>query len=423
MLTLSVFSEDLSERFFITTSTSNMRAYNELDTNIEQLKREITQVFDSIAKAVEHRKDELLKQVESIRQQKLNTLNNEEKTNTTSSYIKNTTGLTDMGSCLRFVASDDSRQDATLFGMIHDYGCIDEGRASASKSSAHGIGLRFAIADETTQFELNTRNNCDEMSWVEQDQVDVTIKKENIHQKCAVKNNLNGSYNVFYELHEAGSYEIHVKVNGYHIPDSPYKCNIFEKHCVSSLETSQDEWTIQTGDKTASALVEKNEHQRTSKLYLQENTPVRAWKVRVTTACPKIKIKFGYSNHSKLLPDLTEEYYCKFDLDDLFRTSPSSPNHHSTDHDHHYHHHSNHRHNRRKTHKTRERKQSTYHRSSLNFVVFQDVNEKLIHVAAEGTGHDKCTSFKGDLQKHVPFVGIKHFCKDANCPRPMLVFA
>lgn len=405
-----------------------MRAYNELDTNIEQLKREITQAFDSIAKAVVHRKDELLKQVESIRQEKLNTLNNEE--NTTSSYIKNTT-TTDMGSCLRFVAADDSRQDTTLFGMIHDYGCIDEGRASASKSSAHGIGLRFAIADETTQFELNTRNNCDEMSWVEQDQVDVTIKKENIHQKCAVKNNLNGSYNVFYELHEPGSYEIHVKVNGYHIPDSPYKCNVFEKHCVSSLDTTQDEWTIQTGEKSASALVEKNEHQHTSKLYLRENTPVRAWKVRVTTACPKIKIKFGYSNHTKLLPDLTEEYYCKFDLDNLLSTSSSSPNHHSSSaqddhhhHHHHYHHHSNqqHRHNRRKTHK-RERKQSTYHRSSLNFVIFQDVNEKLIHVAAEGTGHEKCTSFKGDLQKHVPFIGIKHFCKDANCPRPMLVFA
>ena len=418
LLTLSVFSEDLSDRFFITTSTSNMRAYNELDTNIEQLKREITQAFDSIAKAVVQRKDELLKQVESIRQEKLNTLNDEENTSPTASYIKNA-GLTDMGSCLRFVA-DDSRQDTTLFGMIHDYGCIDEGRASASKSSAHGIGLRFAIADETTQFELNTRNNCEEMSWVEQDQVDVTIKKENIHQKCAVKNNLNGSYIVFYELHEAGSYEIHVKVNGYHIPNSPYRCDVFEKHCVSSLDTSQDEWTFQSGEKSPSALVEKNEHQHTSKLYLQENTPVRAWKVRVTTACPKIKIKFGYSNHTKLLPDLTEEYYCKFDLDSLLSSNPSSPNHHS---DSHHRHNQQYRQNRRKTHKTRERKQSTYHRSSLNFVVFQDINEKLIHVAAEGTGHEKCTSFKGDLQKHVPFIGIKHFCKDDNCPRPMLVFA
>lgn len=404
-----------------------MRAYNELDTNIDQLKREITHSFESIVKAVNQRKEQLLAQVETIRQDKLNSLSDEQEITATTNtgYMKNaTTGFMDMGSCLRFVA-DDSRQDTTLFGMIHEYGCIDEGRACASKSSVHGIGLKFAIADETTQFELTTRNNAEEMSWVEQDQVDVVIKKENIHQKCAVKNNLNGSYNVFYELHTPGAYEIHVKVNGYHVPESPYKCHVFEKHNVSSLDTTHDdEWTFQSGEK--SALVEKNEHQHTSKLYLQENKPIRAWKVRVTTACPKIKIKFGYSNHSKLLPDLTEEYYCKFHLDDLLSSNDSSsPNnsHHHSSSDHHHHHQQHHRHNRRKTHKTRERKQSTYHRSSLNFVIFQDTNEKLIHVAAEGTGHEKITSFKGDLQKHVPFVGIKHFCKDENCPRPMLVFA
>uniref|UniRef100_A0A069DUS7 Tripartite motif containing protein n=1 Tax=Clytia hemisphaerica TaxID=252671 RepID=A0A069DUS7_9CNID len=405
-------SEEISELYFITDSTVNMRAFNELDTNIEQLRKEIIHACDDLVRAVEQRKEALLQHVENIRNEKAENLK-AEKDNL--NYLK--PSMLDMGSCLRFVV-DEAREDTSLYNMIHEYGCIDEGRASASKSGAKGIGLRFAIADEATQFELITRNNCGETSWVEQDQVDVTIKKENIHQKCGVKNNCNGSYNVFYELHEPGLYEIHVKVNGCHVPDSPFRCNVFEKHNVSFLDDTQDEWTFQNGEK--SALFEKNEHQHTSKLYSKDNTSARAWKVRVNTACPKIKVKFGYSNHTKLIPDLTEEYFCKFDLNDLLGNdySTSIPNHHTYA-DSHYH-----KHNRRTKHgKTRERKQSTYHRSSLNFVIFQDTTEKLIHVAAEGTEHEKTTSFKGDLQKLVPFIGIKHFCKNSNCPRPQLVFA
>jgi Filamin/ABP280 repeat. len=401
-----------------------MRAFNELDSNIEQLRKDIIQACDNLVRAVELRKEELLKQVEGIRAEKVKMLQPAESGNDTISYVKNNMNRLDsnMGSCLRFVVDQDTQQhsDNSILNSIAEFGCIDEGRASASKSSARGIGLRFAIADEATQFELVTRNNCEETSWVEQDQIDVTIKKENIHQKCGVKNNCNGTYNVFYELQEPGAYEIHVKVNGYHVPDSPYRCNVFEKHNVNFLDSTQEEeWTFQNGER--SALVEKNEQQRTSKLYsTNDKTPARAWKVRVTTACPKIKLKFGYSYNVDMIPDLQEEYYCKFDLNDLLGNDLSTalPHHHTYTEGY-----QQHKHNRRRAHKTRERKQSTYHRSSLNFVIFQDTTEKLIHVAAEGTEHEKTTSFKGDLQQLVPFIGIKHFCKNSSCPRPMLVFA
>lgn len=398
----------------MTPTHHNMRAFNELDENIEQLESDIINACDRLARKVEQRKQELLNQVQKIREEKLYSLQLENENSTTSPYIINASfGKTDssMGSCLRFVADD-----TQLSSVISEYGCIDEGRASAEKSSVHGIGARYAIEKEPTQFELETRNNSDELSWVEQDQIDVLIKKENISYKCIVKNNCNGTYDICYELPESGLYEVHVKVNGHHLEDSPLKCTVFEKKDVKFLDyNTEDEWTFQSGDKAA--LVERTDLQRTSKLFSNDPSPARAWKVRVTTACPKIKIKFGYSNNAQLIPDLHEEYYCKFDLNELIGYDQLAVQ------SHHHTHTSHHRHNRKSKHKRPERKQSTYHRNSLNFIIFQDTNEKLIHVGAEGTAHEKTTSFKGDIHELVPFIGIKHFCKNATCPRPMLVFS
>ena len=413
-----VFSEEFNTEICFDTSVNKMRALNELDRNIDQLKKDIRQACDQIVRAVEHRKEELIGEVENIRTEKAKMLQHDFDN---ISFMKNSSNKpeSNFGSCLRFVI-DENKYETSLMNLIEQYGTIDEGRASASKSSAQGIGLRFAIADEASQFELETRNDRGELSWVEQDQIDVSIRKENINQKCGVKNNCNGTYHVFYDLNEPGLYEIHVKVNGYHIPDSPFRCNVFEKHEVNFLDSTQDDWLFQNGEK--SALVQKTEQQHTSKLYSNaSHTQPRAWKVRVTTACPKIKIKFGYSNNAKLIPDLNEEFFCKFDLNDLIGNdcNTTTPHHHTyVDHRHHHH-----KQSRRKQHRAGERKQSMYHRSSLTFVVFQDTTEKLIHVAAEGTEHEKSTSFKGDLQNLVPFIGVKHFCKNNNCPRPMLVFS
>lgn len=414
-----IYCSDHLTEAYLSPTHHNMRAFKELDENIEQLENDIINACDRLTRAVEQRKQELLRQVQKIRDEKIHSLQLEnENSSTTSSYIitASSFGRTDssIGSCLRFVADE-----APLSNFITEYGCIDEGRASAAKSTVHGIGVKYAIEDEPTQFELETRNNCDELSWVEQDQIDVMIKKENISYKCIVKNNCNGTYDILYELPESGHYEVHVKVNGRHLPESPYKCTVFEKKDVKFLDyKTEDEWTFQSGDKAA--LVERTDQQRTSKLYSNDPLPARAWKVRVTAACPKIKIKFGYSNNAQLIPDLHEEYFCKFDLHELIGYDHLAVQSHHHTHTTHHHHH---RHNRRSKHKTAERKQSTYHRSSLNFVIFQDTNEKLIHVGVEGTAHEKTTSFKGDVHKLVPFIGIKHFCKNASCPRPMLVFS
>lgn len=384
----------------------NMRAFCELNGNIETLEAEIINGCDRLLEAVERRRAALLRSVQQIREEKLKSLQRNDdlissKDNHLLGCIKNGSPL---GSCLRFVT------DESIFSLIDEYGTIDEGRASAEKCEASGVGLKYGIADEPTQFELKTFDRSGELSWVEQDKVDVFITKDNQVFPCVVQNKCTGVYDILYELQQPGIYEINVQVNGHHINQSPYKCNIFEKCDLKFFDTEdKPEWTFQSGDK--SALVEKTEIRRTSKLYSNITPPAKAWKVRVTTACTKIKLKFGYSNVSTYIPDLYDEYFCKFNLSELISNEQQTPHHHT------------YMSQRRHRHSRNERKQSTFLRSSLTFLIFLDSESKIIHAAVEGTQHEKKSSFKDDGQPLVPFIGIKHFCKNASCPRPMLVFA
>ena len=347
------------------------------------MEHDIIVFFDQLTHAIEERRNTLLNVLKKIKSDKLIAASCPQK------------NIDINGNCLRFYDLGE------IYDAVENCGKIDESKAYAENSYASGIGLKYAICNEPTHFSLKTCNIYGDASWVEQDNVCVVIQKSTEqHYTSVLKNNCNGVYDVIYEINEPGCYEIKVKVNGSNIKNSPFKCCVFEKHDLKfkAEDNTPEQKMIQKNQKTA--LLEKTDFHRSSKLYSNVGATARAWKVRVIAACPKIKVKFGYCCNSPILPDLSEEYFCKFDFSELRSIVVESP-----------------RRNLRYN-----RKQSTFQRSSLTFVVIEDVSENLIHVAEEESNTEKITSFKGDSQSLIPFISIKHFCQKSNCPRPSLVF-
>ena len=97
-----VFSEEFNTEICFDTSVNKMRALNELDRNIDQLKKDIRQACDQIVRAVEHRKEELIGEVENIRTEKAKMLQHDFDN---ISFMKNSSNKpeSNFGSCLRFV--------------------------------------------------------------------------------------------------------------------------------------------------------------------------------------------------------------------------------------------------------------------------------------------------------------------------------
>ena len=371
--------------------------------NIEILENDINNHFQILMEELENRRQDLLKKLSHYRD--IKGVLKKEYTENELEFFQSINSNDEKfdSSCLRFLENED------LVHTIKGYGDIDDQGAVASKSTTIGIGVRYAIQSEPTQFKLNTFNNKNELSWVRQDRVDILIAKDSKDYNYIIENKQNGVYSVQYELPDIGVYDIHVKVNGHHIPKSPFKCTVLEKQEVQfTQENGEHEWKFHEGSN--SALLQQHENNQTSRLFSSDSGKlVTAWKVRVITACPKLTLKLGYTNNSRFIPDLREEFFCKINLNGMVIEQPNFYHHTYQD-------------RRNRSYRRGMRKQSTFERSSLSFMILLDDVRKLIRVALDGTNNEYVCNFKGDLKALVPFIGIRHECQIENCPRPVVSF-
>lgn len=385
-----------------------------LNKNIVSLRGEITEYCDALITRINRRRDELLNELEGIRQGKAFCIDKSEFVVTSATVaevrakksILNDAQIVTIGSCLRFIP------DSTLSGLIDNYGKIDEERASAANSRVSGLDLEYAIVNEPIQFELETRNKDGDLSWVEQDRVVVQIKQQNSNEDltdCIIQNRCNGTYAVMSELPHVGTYHINIYVNNNLITGCPLYIKSVERKDIKFIESEdQDDvvqWSINS-EKTA--LVGKSEKYQLLNFSTACSSPAHAWKVKVTTACKRIKMKFGYAYNMRYVPDLREEFCKKIDFSELlaqtqFGYLPTRS----------------HRSGSGSHQRKKERKQSTYERNTLTFFIVQDTLKKLVHIAIEELKIYHTISYN-EHKFLEPFIGIKHFCTNSACPRPTL---
>ncbi|XP_012560324.1 uncharacterized protein LOC105846292 isoform X1 [Hydra vulgaris] len=362
--------------------TQSPRNDSSLNENTQKVENDIILFFDQVAQAVEKRKIKLLDMLQELKNKKMIETNCRQ----TNSDIN--------GDCLRFYDTGE------IYNAVEKCGIIDEKKAYSKNTEALGVGLKYAICNEPTFFYLKTCNIDGDLSWVEQDKVCVTIQNAREQNfKSILKNNCDGIYEVFYELNESGKYKITVKVNNSLINNSPFECCVFEKHDLKFSTESKSEQSITIQKNKNKMLLEDS--QKVSNYCLSTKIIARAWKVRIILACLKVKVKLGYYNNTPNLPYLNEKYYCIFEIGELYSTNEVRIfSRYST------------RYNR---------KQSSFKRSSLTFLVIEDPSNSLIRVAHEESCTEKITSIKGKSQILIPFISINHFCHQRNCPSPSLV--
>ena len=229
-------------------------------------------------------------------------------------------------------------------------------------------------------------------------------------------------YRVCFTPQTSGEHLIHIKINGMHTLDSPYTCKVFKKEAMTfhpdafatrsrspsparqdSASSSDGEWELQKG--YTSALLSKTDDSVTSHILASDllDGDTHAWKVRVITACPKLKVTIGCAQKSHI-SDLDEDFFCSFDLSDYVTINKHEER------------------QPRETDRRRRRKRSIFERSVSNFLVILDKNENMLKVISEESGVEKIVMLKGTLMHLYPAVNMKHHCRKDNCPRPMISF-
>ncbi len=102
-------------------------------------------------------------------------------------------------------------------------------QTKASQSAAEGKGLEEGTVGGETQFVVTTRNSEGRQCYNKHDRVTVEIRDEQ-GRECAtevrINDNKDGSYKISYSLRDQGRYKVTVKVNGQHVRDSPFSCQI-----------------------------------------------------------------------------------------------------------------------------------------------------------------------------------------------------
>ena len=98
-----------------------------------------------------------------------------------------------------------------------------------SQCIAEGQGLEVGTAGGEGQFVVTTRNSEGRQYYNKHDRVTVEIRDER-GRECAAKARINdnndGSYKISYSLRDQGRYKVTVKVNGQHVRDSPFSCQV-----------------------------------------------------------------------------------------------------------------------------------------------------------------------------------------------------
>ena len=102
-------------------------------------------------------------------------------------------------------------------------------QTKASQSVAEGKGLEEGTVGGESQFVLTTRNVEGRQCYNKHDHVTVEIRDEQ-GRECAAEvqtnDNKDGSYKISYSLRDRGRYKVTVKVNGQHVRDSPFSCQV-----------------------------------------------------------------------------------------------------------------------------------------------------------------------------------------------------
>ena len=90
-------------------------------------------------------------------------------------------------------------------------------------------GLEEGKVGGEAQFVLTTRNAEGRQCYNKHDHVTVEIRDEQ-GRECAaevlINDNKDGSYKISYSLRDQGRYKVTVKVNGQHVRDSPFCCQV-----------------------------------------------------------------------------------------------------------------------------------------------------------------------------------------------------
>ena len=98
-----------------------------------------------------------------------------------------------------------------------------------SQSVAEGKGLEEGTAGGEGQFVVKTRNSEGRQCYNKHDRLTVEIRDEQ-GRECAaevqINDNKDGSYKISYSLRYQGRYKVTVKVNGQHVRDSPFCCQV-----------------------------------------------------------------------------------------------------------------------------------------------------------------------------------------------------
>ena len=412
----------------------------ELERNIEDIESDINIFVETMIETISKRKDDLIKQLQQIKKQKSALLvaaelitgrDSFEEVSDIDTYVSNTLQTLQsnsditaeekhdiaVGCCLRFVV------DKAVLDILENFGTIDEGRSLAAKSRVRGTGLKYSFVNEPSDFQLTTCDSGGKQSWVPQDHIDVHIESHTgFTADVHVINRYDGIYDVSYRAPMPGKYSITVTVNGQQLPQCPYSANVFPTHdlqfSVPNNFHENDEsrhgkqsWVIQHGNR--SALLSNQDNKRSSKLYTnfqfnKYSTP--CWRVRLTIACPKVIVKLGCMYQSPMGAHLDEEHYCQFQMNDNQSPVPTRRNtFRNQNHSRHQHHQNGYN-----------RKQSTFERSTVTFLVVINSEEDTLNVVRCDTNEEKVAILGQSTTAFQPYFGMKHFCKNDTCPRPIL---
>ena len=113
-------------------------------------------------------------------------------------------------------------------------------QTKASQSVAEGKGLEEGTVGGEAQFVLTTRNAEGRQCYNKRDGVTVEIcdgQGRECVTEVRINDNKDGSYKISYSLRDQGRYKVTVKVNGQHVRDSPFSCQVksFQFKPVSSF--------------------------------------------------------------------------------------------------------------------------------------------------------------------------------------------
>ena len=98
-------------------------------------------------------------------------------------------------------------------------------QTKGSQSITEGKGLNETFAGRETQFTLTTKTAAGRQCYNKRDRVTVEIRDQRGREcgtEVRISGNKNGQYKISYTLKGQGRYSIIIKVNGEHVPGSPY---------------------------------------------------------------------------------------------------------------------------------------------------------------------------------------------------------